>query len=440
MPSDKSQRGLRGHFYFSILAALTIRVVLLPISMHADLIFIHYFPSFLSLRGVWDIYGYFGDHFLSKGFTYYPPLVYYVTGFFQWFLGALEPGFRPFMERTHSLMYGGGVETAQYFAPYSRSEILRLVFWMKLPYLLAEVGCLWLMGRLYASRKTEAWSLWLWNPVVIFSTYFFGQYRIFSAFCMFCVLYFLSLNKKRDAALCLGALCLLDNYAFFLLIPSVLILGDGWANRLRLFGWALLLPVLVLLPLAISSGGYVFQAYFSPIIAKIALQGIFRHYSEWTAPAGKIILGAAFSLIVVVLCRKRNGYTPAGRYRLFVYVNAALLFVVYAVSVTTVHYFMWILPFFVALKLDGPPWRKWFPVALFTTLFLFNLDTRALNLGLFLPLDAERFLSYPSFHEWISSYGVPWGSVVGACRFLFSALCAYAAVNIYYQRIRPLLV
>ena len=433
MPSDKSQRGLSGFSCLSICAALIIRLVFMPITMHSDLLFIHYFPSFLSLHGVWDVYGYFGDHFLSKGFTYYPPGVYYLTAFFQWTLHALEPGFGPFMEQARSLM-DRGAETAQYFAPYTTDKVLRLVFWMKLPYLCAEAGCLWLLGKLYPERKPEAWNWWLWNPVVLFSTYIFGQYRIFSAFWMFCVLYAVSKNRKREAALCLGALCLLENYALFLLIPSLMALEEKWTGRFRLLGWALFLPVAVLAPLAGSSQGYVFHSYFSPTIAKVALQGIFRHFSEWTGPLGKGILAAAFAWALAILWKgKGRGYC------LFVHVNLGLLFVLYAVSVTTIHYFMWILPLLVVAQLNGPSWKKGFLAALLTLLFLFNLDSRALNLGLFLPLGAH-FLSYPSFHEWAVGRGLPWGAVVGGSRLLFSALCLYFAGNIYTQRIRPLLV
>ena len=48
--------------------AALVRLVLMPITMHSDLLFTNYFPHFLSDQGVWDIYGHFEDHYLDLPF------------------------------------------------------------------------------------------------------------------------------------------------------------------------------------------------------------------------------------------------------------------------------------------------------------------------------------------------------------------------------------
>ena len=94
------------NFFIKILfPALLVRLILMPIGFSGDLIHVNYFPYFLS-QNVWDIYGYFGDHYIMKGgFSYYQPLVYYVIGFFQILLKPLNPGIDAFMAHTHELMY-----------------------------------------------------------------------------------------------------------------------------------------------------------------------------------------------------------------------------------------------------------------------------------------------------------------------------------------------
>ena len=414
----------------------------MPITMHGDLIFIQYFPYFLSYKGVWDIYSYFGDHYLSQGYTYYPPLVYYVVAFFQWVFQRADTLFGAFMLHAEPLVYWArehNTLTQEYLTPYTSRQIFQLVFYMKLPYLLADLGCLWLLGKIYSARKQEAWLCWLWSPVLIFSTYISGQYRSLSALVLWGVLFAVYKNKKNAAALLFGVLCLMESYPLYLLLPSLLVLGDGWKERAKLLALVLLPLVLLLTPLALSSKGHVFYAYFSPVIAKTVSQGISSRYPFLSAVLGKVILAAAFAGMAFVLAAKKQNGTPAGRYRLFVYVNAAMLLVLYAVTTTSVHYFMWVLPFYAAIRLDGPPWKKAWSAALVACLFLFNLDMRPLNLGLFMPLGPERFLSYPSLHEWVSGLGFPWAAVVGLSRLAFSALCLCFAVNIYFWRIRPLL-
>src|SRR3989338_8311250 len=98
------------HFWFQITVALFIRLALMPFTLHGDLIFTNYFPYFLSHHGVWDIYGYFGDHFIQRsGYSFYAPLVYYVVGFSQWIFKILCPwlGFDDWMAGVHAVFYPG---------------------------------------------------------------------------------------------------------------------------------------------------------------------------------------------------------------------------------------------------------------------------------------------------------------------------------------------
>ena len=133
------------------LGALFLRLFLMPITMHSDLLFTNYFPYFFSSLGVWDIYGYFGSHYLAEeGHAYYAPLVYYLTGSAQWALKAFNPGFNSFMKHAHTLMYerlAGSI--GDYLEPFSLRQRLQFVFMMKLPYLFAEGLCVFFIFRIF---------------------------------------------------------------------------------------------------------------------------------------------------------------------------------------------------------------------------------------------------------------------------------------------------
>lgn len=424
--------------------ALAIRLFLMPITMHDDLIFIHYFPYFLSYRGIWDIYGYFGGHYLSQGFTYYPPMVYYVVAFFQWALHPVNPFFDALMAHAHTFFYAyQAIPPEGYLAPFSRMQTFGLVFWMKFPYLLTDVACIFLILPIsrQLQKDTTLVADWLFHPVLLFSIYIFGQYRIFSAFLMWLLILLTLKNKRGIACVVFGLLCLMENYALYLGLPVLLILADGWRERIRFLAFMALSPVIVLAIFYFHSGHYVVNSYFSPVIAKTVVQGIFRHGSHIVGPAGKTILISNYLFMIIILFKKKSTYFIDARRRfdLLISVNTALFFALYAVSVTMIHYFMWVLPFYLVLQNFEKRWTPRLNVLLIALLFLFNLDSRELNLGLLKPLDPGYFMAVPSFHEWVTGYFVSWGKVIALSRLFFSVLCLYFMGHIYVHRIKPLL-
>ena len=430
-----------------LLGALVLRLVLMPITMHSDLLFTNVFPHFLSSKGVWDIYGYFGDYYLAKeGHAYYAPLVYYLTGFAQSVLRPLNPGFNAFMEHTHRLMHdrlAGSI--ADYLLPFSPAQRFRFVFMMKLPYLAAEGGCLFFITRIFkhSGRERErALFFWLWSPVLIFSIYIFGTYRIYPALATWALIYFALKDHKAWSAVCLGLLCLMDNFPWILFAPFILMLGKDWRQRAGLGFVALLVFGSVFIPLYFHSHGFAKYAYLAPVLTKAASQGLTGGSSPEITLAVKAVFGFLYlGLLFKLLKHSRNSLKTmdiSRRTELVVWTSASVLLAFYASFQTLAHYFMWVLPFFVIIQAKGEPWKPAFTWALLTFLFLFNLDTRTLNWGLFIPLDPVYFLSKPSLHEVMDQW-LPWGKVVAMARILFSILCLEFVRRIFLLRIRPIL-
>ncbi len=141
-------------FLLLIGTGFVLRLGLMPTAVHSDLLYVHYFPSFFSQKGVWDVYGYFGDHYLSHGYTYYPPLVYYLVGFGQWILSPFTGGFGLFMNQVHELMFNfSSAPLEEYLRLVDRWNLMRFIFFMKLPYLLADGGILFFAGFAGESSK-----------------------------------------------------------------------------------------------------------------------------------------------------------------------------------------------------------------------------------------------------------------------------------------------
>src|SRR4051812_26192355 len=107
-----------------IAAGFLVRLALMPVGLHGDLLFIHYFPFFLSHRGIGDIYGFFGPHYLEQGFTYYGPGLYYGMALAQTLIRFAEGAFSPLMARFHEQLWSGSTDLRALFGAFSRSQTL----------------------------------------------------------------------------------------------------------------------------------------------------------------------------------------------------------------------------------------------------------------------------------------------------------------------------
>jgi len=419
-----------------ILAAVALRLALMPVTAHGDLIFTNIFPYFLSTRGVWDIYGYFGDHTLAKeGYVYYAPLVYYLTAGAQWLLKPINPGFDRFMDHAHVLMFDHVSGTlADSFRNFSLSERLRWVFMMKLPYLLAEIPCLFLIAKIFkASPAARAKAIrgWLFSPVLIFSVYIFGTYRMYTALAIFGMIFLILRGKKEVACSLLGVLCLMDNFPILLIAPTLLILGQSVNQRLRLLLWMGIPWVVLLAPLAVHSKGLVFYAYVSPNITRYGSRGLWPALGPYGAMLTKFLFLIFYGWVLARFSSPQRT-TPREQAAFFVHASAAVLLAFFGTFLITAHYFMWILPFFILIRAEGEPWRPWLSGALVALLFFYNLDSRSLNLGLLTPLDL-RAMDWPSLHEMMQGI-LPWGEFIGLGRLAFCLLSLYFAWKIGRER------
>lgn len=420
---------------------LVLRLLFMPISAHSDLIFVQYFPSFLSQGGVWDIYGYFGRHYLDAGFTYYPPLLYYLMAFFQWATGPFNPDFPVFMEHVHRIMFSKApVTLGEYLAPFAVQKTARLLFVMKVPYLVADLSCLAAASCAARSFGSRAGTRWWFDPVLLISTYMIGQYRVISCLAIWVAVLLATKGRRHGAMAAFGVAALLENYPFYLLLPTLFLLEPSWKGRVS--GLVVFSGVFLSVfgPLWVSSGGLVAYAYVSPVVQAVAGASITRHYPEATVFVTKILLLTVYAWFLIYLARRAKALEALdalSRSKLWVYASALLLFTLFAASRLSFHYFLWVLPFWVLVRAEGAPWPRSLGALAILLLMVFSLDRQDLNGGLFMPLNAD-LADQPSLHETMERF-LPWGSVVAASRLAFSGLCVFFAWQLFHKRIRPLL-
>jgi len=296
------------------------------------------------------------------------------------------------------------------------TAIFRMLFWMKASYLLAEAGIVAILWRLFGKDARKAATIWLFSPIVLYGCYVFGQYRLWTALCLWAVIFCAEKGKNGRACALLGLTCLLDSFALLLLAPAVLVLGAGFKERAKLAACAAAPLVLILLPLAVHSRGYVLHAYYSPVVLQMATQSIFRTNAEIVAKASKIVLVGTW-LACIAPFVFRNPVPPGRRADVFLRLSLAVLLTLHATSTTHVHYFMWTLPLFVWLMMKGEPWPRALSWIYFVLIFAFNLDTASAGPGLFYP--------FPQDVAW----HVP-GKAVAGSRLLYSVASLYFAAKI----------
>lgn len=421
----------QGSLWALLVAALTLRILLMPITLHSDLLFIQYFPTYLSLRGHWDVYGHLGDHFLQRGFTYYPPLVLYTIAFFQKCFAGLAPEMPRFIEQFHSSFYpGAGGAMREYWAGFNVWERMRLTAWMKLPYLAADAVIAGVLLRGWGgARGRRALEVWCWSPVVLYGTYLFGQYRNISCAVLVAALWMSRSGREKSFYILLGVAALYENFVWALM-PFILL---SRANGVRAATTSLLCfmaaPVVVLGPLVLSSGSMSLYSYVSPVIARAASTGILRSYPEVVPLVCKTLLAACLLLVLAaILLWGRRGRSGSS-HRSTILVCLSVLFSIYATSVTMVHYFLWAMPFLLAARAEpdgvGVSGRILWPMT--ALLFIFNLDSSTMHMGLLSPI-APDLTGPHSLHEALAPC-LPWGKIIAVCRLTFSALCLYVAAS-----------
>lgn len=414
-------------------AGLLLRLAFMPISLHGDIIYIYTMPSFLSFHGIWDIYGYFKDIIINQdggmGHTYYPPLTYYVIGFFQ-AMFRLVPGYVEWIGNVTNLMVSQQLD-AQYVNVIAAKGVPIFLTAMKMPYLLFDLGCGLILFKYFEDSKDalRAFKLWSVNPIIIFSSYIFGQFSIITTFLLILTIYLIKKQKLELAVLVISCGIMLEFFPIilipiFLFIPNIM-----FRRRLLLLFISMIPALLIFVPLYITSDGYVQYAFVSKFMRRAMLgMGLTRH--PIIIIGAKIFFMVSYAFIMArlffgIFNKERKVSSMSIACASYV---AIIMLLFLATGYSAIHYLEWLVPILIIFVV-----RRTIPIYLFIVqmalIFIFNLDYRTTNMMLFMPLNPEYFSQLPSLHEIMNRYFY-WGHVITAARLLYSGVCVFIAFKI----------
>jgi len=394
-----------------LLIGLLIRVTLMPITV--------YHPDLLSIYWRSSLIAYHKMPWVGEGQI----LLHYLHAFFLWI-------FKPLMPYFNSILYdpqmGPGANWDMFTTFVNHPNVFRTLFLFKIPYLIFELGCAFLLLHIFSDHKkgVRAFIFWIINPIVIFATYVAARYEVVSLFFILFSLYYARKNLATRSLLFLGISAIVRWYPLMLLPFFVIILGKRFWERLRLVFWGLL-------PLALMT----------IFLRSLGRPGEIRTLTS--LPYGENLLGMSFYLahlydyvyVFVV------AYTVLW---LYTYLNTnhsfsdlwktglMLLLIFFATCFFHAHYFLWLIPFLTLQMVED---RKF--VGLFSLLVLcyvvytFQWQTHLAGY-LFAPLDYFYFVGLRSPFEIINRY-YPAKRVIGIFRSVLTGTSLLMTYLIFKQ-------
>lgn len=312
-----------------LLAAVLLRLLIMPFYFHPDIKTYHFQVSFLQ-KGVTNIYSYLQENKsqlpLREEFVYFP-LTYF-------FLGGYQILAQPLLgEDFHSWLFDASGQASE------SSEVFRYLFILKFPYLLLDI----LIGFLLVSffkdqgQKRTIFSLWLFNPASLLLIYAYGNLDIIVVTLTLGSLFFALKNRFVLSALLLGIGAGFKAYPL-LFVPFLLLAGRNYKERVGILVASLGTFALIIGPF-FKTASFREATLTSGLMTRITQFGISLGFNE-------ILMG------VIVICSFVffGGLSKAkiAAEDLWHYYLAVLLIVLSFIHFH-IQWIVWLLPFFVIL-------------------------------------------------------------------------------------------
>ena len=363
---------------FILIFGVLVRLFLAFSTFHSDVQPFYFAGETIAKGNVFNFYDYLGnlpsnDPTLKIYPTYlfnYPPLVYFFLGPVNYFMSL------PFgRELMHSFIFD---------LPHllGNLQLNFLLLMLKLPYLVFDLGVALLLYKFFEKPKNKflAFTIWMFNPINLYSTYMMGQFDVIPTFLTVLALYLaVKKNKYFLSALFLGLGASFKIFPFLFLVPLAL-MKDKWWDRIRIIGIGVLTYVITILPFINSSG---FRS-----TALVAGQTTKSMYASLPISGGESIILFPFLILFfyLVFFFKKADLTKLWS-RFFIII---LLFFVF--THTHPQWFLWLTPFLV-IDLVKSRFNHWplIILAFLSWLGLVTLFDPGLSVWLFSPLQPTLY-------------------------------------------------
>lgn len=395
--------------------AIFIRLLLMPFSMHFDAYQIYSRAAEAAYGGEW--FGWSGQF-----------LVQTVHNLWLFLIRPLIPDSAGIWSDTASIAgVGASHEDYQRFLAYD--HVFRLVFLLKLPYVVVDLVCGWMVGKLVApAHRLRAMAFWLLNPLVIFATTIYARHDVFAIALVFWALLMLRRQSdlRRAGALVLMGIATLTRFFPVLLLPVFLL---AYRRTMR----QLAISILLL-------GGLVALVEFAGIVLSgksptLTILDTYIHFRYWLDADIEIRFNDFIFIFPVVYAIGLLWLTERGVSEDEVPALGAVIFLVlFSLTFFHPHYAIWLVPF-LALTITGSPRMLVYHLLQIACLMVYFLQWGTWTTwGLFEPLLGERAASLPDPYEFIAGQIEP-RIVFGMFRSLLTAVSLWMA----WTLLRPII-
>lgn len=397
------------------LVAILIRLLVMPFSMHFDAYQIY-------SRAAEAAYG--GEWFNWSGQF----LVQSLHNLWLLIIRPFLPDSAGIWSDTASIA-GVGASPDDYARFLAYDHVFRAVFLLKLPYVVVDLVCAWMIGRLVVpARRFAAMAFWLLNPLVIFATAVYGRHDVLAiALVLWAMLVLQRLTDlRRLAALGLLGLATLTRFFPILLIPVFLM---AYRRSPRQLGLAVLLL-----------GGMAALAEIAGVILtgrspSLSILDTYVHFEYWL-DAGLYLRFDDFIFIfplvyaIGLLWLSERGVArddvPA--------LGAVVFLLLFGLTFFHPHYSIWLVPFLALTIAWSPRMLVYHAIQVVCLLVYFAQWGSWTTWDLFAPLLGDRVASLPDPYEAVAGQVEP-RVFFGLFRTLLTAVSLWMA----WTLLRPLI-
>jgi hypothetical protein len=321
---------------------LAVRFTLMPFAVSSDMLAVYWRSHLIAYEG--EV---FGAYLVNMGAHYLHALS----------LRVLDPILPPYQELwTHPWWWGDAEALGpQVMATFTDAPgAFATLFWLKVPYLVADLGAgLLLLAAVAACRPEhirKAWIFWMLSPIGLYASYLFGRYEAFPVVLVVAALLLVERDRPWLGAVALGLAVTMRTYPL-LFLPLFAVAAVRGVPRQA--GWA----GVALVPLGVVS---VLNRLFAGEVGELArLQEFATSETVFAYTVGPVYVFPLMMLLLFGVMAGRSlgwwgrGPVPPGELWLWLLAGHVALF---ALGRFSPHYLMWLTPFIALALARRPAW------------------------------------------------------------------------------------
>jgi len=384
-----------------LIIGLSIRLLIMPFTMMID--FSHqYYGTFQTIEAqalpAWDNVNPVSMDSLYLFMSFYNKVFPSMYWYNSTFIANQKLGF----PSTLSSRFGDYTTVIQSDF-LSHEPIFLKIFLLKLPFLIFDLGILFILPLFFKTRenKKSAFLFWLFNPIILVINFVFGAMEVMAV--LFLVLALYQFSKDRLlAGLFFTCLAFLSKFETSFVIPFVIVFVLK-----RIYHYALFRKRIIL-----SAGLIIFIGFFPILFFMTSLKIILKELIAVAWPYNYIFIwpidrggpNLYLFLIVYALILMFYIYSSDGSFENLWKFSLLGLLSFFALCYFHVQWFLIIMPFICfAVVANKLLWKAFLPLMI-SYFLIFIYWSNLLTVYLLAPINPEFFLNLPDVKLFISNF------------------------------------